>query len=309
MTTTNQPSISFDGLVIYKPAKGGAPYAAMASRGSSAASLALVHSSTGFIINCTPGQSGVSANTTFHSFWLGEDEWLADSTAITANDNGCILVTVDAALSHLDVPKLTDMVQKDPQIIEMLGGAEAVRKAVLRRRPPDTVVTGADAARGRQLKPRFFVSYRRSDSAIMTGRICDRLISHFGKASIFMDITTIPPGVDFRDYIVDSISQCHAALVIIGDTWLTAEHKGKRRLEDTGDFVRIEVETSLKQGIPVIPVLVGRTVMPAAEELPTALSNLAFRNAVAIDPGIDFHPHMDRLIASLEQLLEQAPVK
>jgi hypothetical protein len=39
--------------------------------------------------------------------------------------------------------------------------------------------------------PKIVVSYRRSDSA-MAGRIFDRLVQHFGKSNLFIDIDNVP---------------------------------------------------------------------------------------------------------------------
>src|SRR5262249_61965609 len=72
------------------------------------------------------------------------------------------------------------------------------------------------------------------------------------------------------------------------------------------DFVRVEVTTALARGIPVVPVLVGGTPMPTAGELPPGLEALAYRNAARVDPGRDFHPHVDRLVRELEGLLAGA---
>lgn len=49
--------------------------------------------------------------------------------------------------------------------------------------------------------PRIFISYRRSDSQGITGRIYDRLVEKFGERSVFQDVDDIPPGVDFRTYL------------------------------------------------------------------------------------------------------------
>jgi hypothetical protein len=43
-----------------------------------------------------------------------------------------------------------------------------------------------------------FVSYRRKDSEGESGRLFDDLTSHFGSASVFMDVSAIEPGRDFR---------------------------------------------------------------------------------------------------------------
>ena len=46
--------------------------------------------------------------------------------------------------------------------------------------------------------PKIIISYRRSDSDAIAGRIRDRLAGYYGDDSIFMDIDNIPFGMDFR---------------------------------------------------------------------------------------------------------------
>src|SRR5947209_6983867 len=106
--------------------------------------------------------------------------------------------------------------------------------------------------------PKIFISYRREDSTLFTGRIHDRLAPHFGRDCVFMDMDAIPFGVDFRKHLTDAVAGCDVLLAIIGDKWLTVSQNGQRRLDDPRDFVRIEIETALMRGIPVIPVLLDR---------------------------------------------------
>jgi hypothetical protein len=108
----------------------------------------------------------------------------------------------------------------------------------------------------------IFVSYRRLDSADITGRIYDRLVQHFGKASIFKDVDSIPLGIDFRKHLQNSVGQCSVLLAIIGKNWLAAADKGKPRLNDAKDHLRIELETALQRDIPIIPVLVQGATVP-----------------------------------------------
>src|SRR5262249_5439431 len=61
---------------------------------------------------------------------------------------------------------------------------------------------------------------------------------------------------------------------------------------------------ALQRGIPVIPVLVDGARMPAPSDLPETLQDFAYRNAAAVDTGRDFHPHMDRLIRTLDTILD-----
>ena len=161
--------------------------------------------------------------------------------------------------------------------------------------------------------PNIFISYRRDDSIDAAGRIYDRLVEHFGGESIFMDVDSIPLGIDFRQYLQDAVSRCDVLLAVIGHGWLEARHPegslaGRRRLDNPDDFVRIEIQTALERGIPVVPVLVGKATMPAAKDLPDPLKELAFRNAAEVRPGKDFHDHVDRLIRGIEARPPSPPV-
>jgi len=130
---------------------------------------------------------------------------------------------------------------------------------------------------------RIFVSYRRSDSEGEAGRLFDDLLPFFGEQSVFMDVAAIEAGCDFRLAIEDGVSRCGVLLVMIGPEWLnTKDEAGARRLDSPKDFVRLEVAAALQRNIPVIPVLVRGAKMPAAEQLPGALTELAYRNCVEL---------------------------
>jgi formylglycine-generating enzyme required for sulfatase activity len=150
--------------------------------------------------------------------------------------------------------------------------------------------------------PKLFISYRRNDSADATGRLHDRLKAHFGEESLFYDVDSIPIGLDFRKYIGDAVGQCDVLLAVIGDDWVTASNDGQRRLENPNDLVRVEIETALARGIPVVPVLVGKARMPDKSDLPGDLERLADRNAAEVRSGADFDGHAVRLIQKLEKL-------
>lgn len=153
---------------------------------------------------------------------------------------------------------------------------------------------------------KILISYRREDSADITGRIYDRLIQQFDRQSVFKDVDSIPFGVDFRIYLDAQVAKCHVFLAVIGRDWMkrTKSGKGKVRLEDSGDFVRIEIESALKRGIPVIPVLVREASIPAADRLPDSMRDLAYRQGIAIRADPDFHRDMDRLIEYLQQQIK-----
>jgi formylglycine-generating enzyme required for sulfatase activity len=152
---------------------------------------------------------------------------------------------------------------------------------------------------------RILLSYRREDSADVTGRIYDRLIQQFGRGTVFKDVDSMPFGVDFRVHLDAQVAKCEVFLAVIGRDWLKKRgSKGKSRLEDPGDFVRIEVESALKRQIPVIPVLVSGAAIPSADRLPNSLRDLSYRNGLVVRPDPDFHRDMDRLIDFLTQEIE-----
>ena len=153
---------------------------------------------------------------------------------------------------------------------------------------------------------KIIISYRRSDSDAIAGRIRDRLASHFGAESLFMDIDNIPFGTDFREHIKGALIESDVVIVVIGPKWLGPGRGGRLRIKDETDPVRIEVETALQKGIPLIPVLVDGARMPAPSELPETLHDFTYRNAATVETGRDFHPHMDRLIRTLDQMVAPA---
>lgn len=125
-----------------------------------------------------------------------------------------------------------------------------------------------------------FVNYRRKDAPGSAGRLTDDLADRFGEHAVFRDVQ-MRPGIDFVDEITRAAGSCHVLLAVIGPRWATvAGPDGTPRLQDPGDFVRLEIETALARAdVVVIPVLVEDAVMPSAAELPPSLKELARLNA------------------------------
>ncbi len=150
---------------------------------------------------------------------------------------------------------------------------------------------------------KIIVSYRRSDSSASAGRIFDRLTSRYGDDSVFMDVDNIPFGIDFRTHIQSELLKSDILVAVIGPRWFGATADGQHRISEETDPVRVEVETALRNGVPVLPVLVDGAAMPGANQLPEALKALSFINAAPVDMGRDFRQHMDRLIRSMDGIL------
>ena len=145
--------------------------------------------------------------------------------------------------------------------------------------------------------PHIFISYRREDTGYVANILADKIRAAFGADSVFMDVDTIPLGVDFRDHINQAVAQCNVLLAIIGDHWFVqSDNASQRRIDEAGDFVRLELEAALNRNIPVIPVLASKAKMPSPEDLPDALKPLAFRHATELRSGRDLNHHLDELI-------------
>lgn len=145
------------------------------------------------------------------------------------------------------------------------------------------------------------VCYRREDTIEAAGRLYDRLVAQFSREAVFKDVDTLPAGASFAEHIQGVIRQSDAVLVLIGPLWLKRPSPLKPpRVFQPGDFVRLEVETSLAAGVRVIPILVGKGKMPEAHQLPESLRGLCERHALPLRPDPDFGGDANRIIRELE---------
>ncbi|HEY0759725.1 MAG TPA: toll/interleukin-1 receptor domain-containing protein [Acidisarcina sp.] len=146
-----------------------------------------------------------------------------------------------------------------------------------------------------------FISYRREDSGGYAGRLFDILSAHFGRENTFMDIDAISGGDNFVTVIEQKIGLCNVLLAVIGERWLTITGEdGKRRLDNSGDFVRLEIAKALQRGVRVIPVLVSKAAMPDQKDLPEDLRPLSLREAIDLRDE-HFRDDAARLIELLDK--------
>jgi hypothetical protein len=156
-------------------------------------------------------------------------------------------------------------------------------------------------------RSRIFISYRRDDSSGHAGRLYDALADHFGSENVFIDVDTIRIGSDFAETIEQALAECDAVVALIGRDWTSAAFpNGERRLEDAGDFVRIELETAFSHEIPVVPVAVRGATFPEADELPDSLKPLARRHGIELRDSA-WRDDVNRLIRRLAGLAQTAP--
>jgi hypothetical protein len=139
------------------------------------------------------------------------------------------------------------------------------------------------------MEKQIFISYRRTDS-VREAKMIEAQLEEF-QCQVFRDESDIQVAERFPDRIKSALDQADVVIVVIGKKWLDAcDDSGDRRLYDSHDFVRREIDYALKRTqrdvfLDVIPVLVQGARMPKAEELPKSLRGLAAINAHRISPG------------------------
>jgi len=153
----------------------------------------------------------------------------------------------------------------------------------------------------------IFISYRRQESSHLAGRLYDRLADRFGEGQVFIDVDAIEPGIDFAKAISRAVAACQVLLAVIGPNWLTTtDERGRRRLDNPDDIVRLEIGAALARDVRVIPILVEGAHMPRQEDLPESLAGLARRNALLIRHE-SFRSDAGRLVTAIELVLVAAP--
>jgi phosphate transport system substrate-binding protein len=146
----------------------------------------------------------------------------------------------------------------------------------------------------------IFISYRREDSAYITGRIYESIAARFGKEHVFIDVASLRGGDDYRAQLEMLVRSSTIVLVVIGQHWLELTHQ---RQADPHDLARLEVEVALSRHAIVIPLLVQSATIPSESDLPASLAQLPYRNAISIRPDPDFSRDVDRAITQIDQQL------
>lgn len=152
----------------------------------------------------------------------------------------------------------------------------------------------------RERPGRVFICYRREDAGYPAGWLFDQLAARLGADRVFKDVDSIEPGDDFEEVITGAVESCAVLLAVIGSRWVGAAGPDGRRLDDPGDFVRLEIEAALTRGVRVIPVLVDGARMPRPDRLPACLAPLARRQAVELS-----HARFTADLADLLNVLEK----
>ena len=161
------------------------------------------------------------------------------------------------------------------------------------------------------MSSRIFVSYRRQESAGHAARLVERLQGDYHYETVFFDQTAIPLGASFPEVLKTAVTESEIVLAVIGSKWLSCEKApGKRRLDDSKDWVREELRRALKlrsDGHPrlLVPVLVEGASMPKETDLPNVLKPIAKCQAIAFGQMWD-EPYR-ALLSQMDERLQISP--
>lgn len=152
------------------------------------------------------------------------------------------------------------------------------------------------------MSERIFISYRRADAQWAVDSIYAKLAARFSDEEIFMDVENIPLGVNFQNFIDQQIISCDIMLVVVGQDWIDAvDEDGNRRLDNSSDFVRVEIESALENKKLIIPLFLDGVKNIPAKKLPESIKELSLLNGIQIRRGrIKLEADIEQLAISIE---------
>ena len=100
----------------------------------------------------------------------------------------------------------------------------------------------------------------------------DRLAQAFGAQNVFMDVDNLLVGQRFDKELEKALDQCDIFLAVMGPRWMATLYQRMQLGER--DYVVEEVTAALRRNTIVIPVMIERTPLPRADQLPPGLAPL-----------------------------------
>ena len=148
--------------------------------------------------------------------------------------------------------------------------------------------------------PIVFISYRWDGASEHAEALARTVRRHHETLALFRDKESIAPGDSWSAVLAEGIERASALVVLIDADWLHHDDDfGRRRIDLSADWVRLEIERSLGRDIPVFPALIDDARMPPATALPDTLKPLATATS---EP---FRLRRDHLDADCELLVRQ----
>jgi hypothetical protein len=113
-------------------------------------------------------------------------------------------------------------------------------------------------------------------------------------------------GHDFRTELRRRLERCTVLVVIIGPSWLTSrDDSGRLRLDKPTDYVRMEIEESLKRKIRIVPITLNDVRLPLADELPKEIADLAHRQS-CVFRSRHYEPDFEQILSVIDEEIPRA---
>lgn len=163
------------------------------------------------------------------------------------------------------------------------------------------------------MRGQIFISYRRATDAWAVDKLRDELVGAFGEKNVFLDRDAIAGGDDWDQRIDESIRGAAAVVVVFSRQWVgavaaaaagaagSASAAPRRRIDDPGDKLRIELELAIRHQRPIFPVIVDDSPEPRAEELPDSVRAVVKHQFLRIDVDGNTEAQMSRLIGDIRR--------
>ncbi len=123
---------------------------------------------------------------------------------------------------------------------------------------------------------RVFISYRRHESAHQAGRLASTLRQVLGQDAVFLDVEGIEAGERWPSALDDALQSASVLILVLGPNWLRlSDEFGLRRIDQSDDWVRRELEVAFSRNIRVVPLCTDGPVNLPADKLPPSIRALA----------------------------------
>ena len=153
------------------------------------------------------------------------------------------------------------------------------------------------------LTPEIFISYRHDDTAY-AGWLSEHLTAHFPN-DVFIDFG-LEGGEVFERRLRTVAKECHVLVIVISPLWAAKFRKNRAGIfrSESKDWVRLEIETAVKAGCHLLPVLVHGAEMPKEIDLPASLQLLAGRQSMHLNAR-DGKRDFEKIVKRIKELLKE----
>lgn len=141
----------------------------------------------------------------------------------------------------------------------------------------------------------IFISYRRTDTAAVAGRLYEELAHTYGYNATFIDYENLNAG-EHLEAILSRVKKSKILISIIGKDWSCD------RLNEKEDYVRRELEIAQQNEVTVIPLLVDISTLPDKNHLPSSLHFILALNFAKVNMD-DWNWSVDQIKRNIDGLL------